>query len=299
MSEILTIGSRTYRKGSTGVFEVPVSELGDLRFTELPYYSTVKVRDQRSRDKSYHLDITATHGGGPSNEFFCLDFHVDFWQEGDWSDSSAVEACNRHLRHIRRFFRNVASTLALEDGDGDRHISAFQGRLLSGVLYSRTFGREDDPRLATLIDPFVERFGEFLASKEPLLFICHASEDKPFVESLCSYLDARDVPVWYDRREIKVGQSIVQRINEGLDSASHLVIVLSKRSVEKPWVQRELSSAVMLQLSKKRVTVLPIRLDDCAIPSIIADIKYADAREGMASVIRDLAHALSHTQCRD
>jgi hypothetical protein len=277
MRESLIIGTKTYHK-TDGVFEVPLSELGDLHFTELPYYSTVAIRDARSSDDSYHLDISATHGGGPSDEFFSLNFHVAFWLHGDWNNSTAVDACNRRLRHIRRFFRDLAGTLALEDGEGERHTSAFKGRLLSSVLYSRTFERQQDPRLAAFIDPFVRRFGELLTSKDPLLFICHASEDKPFVESLCAYLDERNVPVWYDRREIKVGQSIVQRINEGLDSASHLVIVLSQKSVEKPWVLKECGSALMRQLQDASIIVVPIMVDDCSPPSLLADIKYADCR---------------------
>ena len=66
------------------------------------------------------------------------------------------------------------------------------------------------------------------------LFLCHASEDKEFVDLLANYLDSRDINLWYDKREVKVGDSIVSRINHGLDAASHVVVVLSKASVQKP-----------------------------------------------------------------
>jgi hypothetical protein len=51
--------------------------------------------------------------------------------------------------------------------------------------------------------------------------------------------------VGYDKREIKAGDSIVARVSEGLGAAAHLVVVLSRASVDKPWVQRKLSSALM------------------------------------------------------
>ncbi len=54
----------------------------------------------------------------------------------------------------------------------------------------------------------------------------------------------------------------------------------------------------MLQLSQKRITVLPIRLDDCPIPSILADIKYADGRAGMANVVAELAAIFKPTELR-
>lgn len=49
----------------------------------------------------------------------------------------------------------------------------------------------------------------------PLLFICHASEDKPFVERLVMHLDRRALHAWYDTREILVGDSIVARLTKG------------------------------------------------------------------------------------
>lgn len=110
------------------------------------------------------------------------------------------------------------------------------------------------------------------------LFLCHASEDKEFVNLLASYLDSQNIDLWYDKREIKVGDSIVSRINEGLDSASHIVVVLSKASVKKPWFQKELSSALMKQLQDKSITVIPLLREDCKIPVLLADIKYADCR---------------------
>jgi len=58
-------------------------------------------------------------------------------------------------------------------------------------------------------------------------------------------------------------------------------------------VQKELSSALMLQLSKKSISVLSLRLDDSTIPAILADIKYADARSGIEVAINQLRCALS------
>lgn len=48
------------------------------------------------------------------------------------------------------------------------------------------------------------------------LFISYASEDRPFVEQLVRALNPFVARVWYDRHEIILGDSIVNRINEGL-----------------------------------------------------------------------------------
>jgi hypothetical protein len=129
-------------------------------------------------------------------------------------------------------------------------------------------------------------------------FICYASEDRSQARELATAISQLGADVWLDEREIRVGDSIVQRISDALGIVSHVIVLLSQNSVGKPWVQRELSSAVMLQLSQKRITVLPIRLDDCPIPSILADIKYADGRAGMASVVNELELLFDCTQLR-
>ncbi len=61
-------------------------------------------------------------------------------------------------------------------------------------------------------------------------FVCHASEDKlRFVEPLLRELDGRVVKFWYDRVEIKLGDNIAARINDGLARARFGVVVLSPR----------------------------------------------------------------------
>jgi len=75
-----------------------------------------------------------------------------------------------------------------------------------------------------------------------------------------------------------VGDSITGRISEGIGQNDYLIIVLSKASVGSEWVQRELNAALMKELQKRSVVVLPLLLEDCQIPPLIADKKYADFR---------------------
>jgi hypothetical protein len=123
-------------------------------------------------------------------------------------------------------------------------------------------------------------------------FLCHASEDKPAARDLAVALREFGAEVWLDKWEIRVGDSIVQKIDGALGTVSHLIVLLSNNSVGKPWVRKELSSALMRQLSQKAIKVLPVRLDDCTIPPILADIKYADARKGLESALVGLEPAL-------
>ncbi len=126
----------------------------------------------------------------------------------------------------------------------------------------------------------------------PSLFVCHASEDKPFVDRLVSDLDRRAMFAWYDKREILVGESIVERINSALKAADFLIAVMSPRSVSKPWVVREMSSSLMRQLSNQGIKILPVLLEACDVPSLLADLKYADFSGSFDKGMIDLVAAI-------
>src|ERR1035438_2297175 len=279
MDELLKIGGRTYDKtGSPPVFHVPLTELDVLHFADVPFYSTVEVDNLPTKEDSYQLSINFTHAGGRHNEEFFGSVHVNFWETGDARDGLVVARCSRKLDHIRRAFRDLAELGPFTDGDGAEQRERFRGRWYCGVLYSADFSLEDNPVLLNLVIPFVSRFERLIETPDQLLFLCHASEDKPFVDRLASYLDTREVPIWYDKREIKLGESIVTRINEGLESASHLVVILSKASVSKQWVQKELSAALMKHLKDRSIAIIPVLRESCAIPPLLADLKYSDCR---------------------
>ena len=111
------------------------------------------------------------------------------------------------------------------------------------------------------------------------VFICHASEDKPFVRVLARDLKAYGVPVWFDEWALKVGDSLTEKIQEGIQSSGWLLVILSKKSVRSGWVRRELSSGLALELEKKSVYVLPVLKESCQIPLFLKDKLYADFRK--------------------
>ena len=111
------------------------------------------------------------------------------------------------------------------------------------------------------------------------VFMSHSSKDEIFVKKLVEELRRRPLNVWVDDTELKVGDSIVSKISEGLKETDYLVIVLSKASVSSPWVQEELNAALTNQLAGKGV-ILPVLIEDCEVPMLLKDRLYADFRHG-------------------
>jgi hypothetical protein len=106
-------------------------------------------------------------------------------------------------------------------------------------------------------------------------FLSHSSHDKEFVNRLALDLSNQNVPVFFDKWEINVGDSIVEKINMALESKG-FIIVISYNSINSNWVKKELSSALIQSLSDNSIGIYPILIEYCNIPLIIKDLKYAD-----------------------
>jgi hypothetical protein len=91
------------------------------------------------------------------------------------------------------------------------------------------------------------------------VFICHASEDKSdIIKPLVAAFKREAISYWYDEAEIKWGDSIVEKVNEGLRISRYVIVVISKYFLLKRWPQRELNSVLNVESSTGKVRVLPL-----------------------------------------
>jgi hypothetical protein len=85
--------------------------------------------------------------------------------------------------------------------------------------------------------------------------------------------------VWLDEAELKVGDSLFERIETALDDVNHLAVIMSPESVASQWVREELRQAFHGRLSGRDIRILPILLKDCEIPGFLREKLYADFRD--------------------
>ena len=119
---------------------------------------------------------------------------------------------------------------------------------------------------------------ERISKSIPRIFLCHSSRDKEFVRRIANDLVNRNCRVWFDEWDIKIGDNIVQKINEGLKEADYLAVVVSLSAMNSVWVNNELSSKLIMTAEKKKATILPLLIEDCDIPPLLRPLKYADFR---------------------
>lgn len=125
------------------------------------------------------------------------------------------------------------------------------------------------------------------------VFLSYSSVDRIYAEKLATDLLSWGVSVWWDQWEIKVGDSLIEKIQEGISTTSWLAIVLTPDSVSSPWVQKELSSVLISEVEDAKVIVLPLLFRDCTLPPFLRDKKYADFRRDYDQGLRDLLDRLS------
>lgn len=90
------------------------------------------------------------------------------------------------------------------------------------------------------------------------VFVCHASEDKNFVEPLASALKAAGINAWYDEYTIKWGDNLRSSIDKGLLGSRFGIVVFSKAFLKrKHWTEHELNGLFAKEKSNKTV-ILPI-----------------------------------------
>lgn len=119
-------------------------------------------------------------------------------------------------------------------------------------------------------------YSQKVESKRPNVFISHRGNDKHLAEKLANELEEAGFEIWLDTWNINVGDSIIARINSGLEDAKFVIVCYSEEGVLSPWMSVEWMSTLSRQLNGYGVKILPIRLSGGSPPAIMADIKYAD-----------------------
>ena len=126
------------------------------------------------------------------------------------------------------------------------------------------------------------------------IFLSHNKEDKTFVRQLAEDLGRAGIIAWLDEAEIKPGDSIIEKIEEGLHGSKYLAVILSPSSVNSSWVKRELRAVLHQQITINSKTVIPLLYKQCEIPLFLVDTLYIDFTdtENYSLALRLLLHRI-------
>lgn len=115
------------------------------------------------------------------------------------------------------------------------------------------------------------------------IFISHASEDKKEVARPLAYeLSKRGFSVWLDEFELKLGDSLRAKIDEGIRRCDFGVVILSDSFFSKEWPQAELDALFTKEVITGKKVLLPV-WKDLALQDVARHSAFLAARLGIST----------------
>ena len=133
-------------------------------------------------------------------------------------------------------------------------------------------------------------------------FISHASEDHDLVHDLTDLLHRAGMRVWVDQRELRLGDSLSEKIDEGLAASRFGIVLLSPSFMAKRWPRQELNG-LMAREDGGRKVILPVwhNVTKDALASyspMLADRLAASTENGVAEVAASIVATITDPASR-
>ena len=110
------------------------------------------------------------------------------------------------------------------------------------------------------------------------VFLSHSSKDKAVVRAVAERLQTDGLRVWLDDWEIRPGDSIPAKIEEGLEHSRVLVLSMSVNAFGSDWAHLEAGTFRFRDPLNKERRFIPLRLDDARIKGSLGQFLYINWR---------------------
>lgn len=240
------------------------------------------------------IGLAESVGGG-----YLLSLPYPFKGSKEQKEAVVREALVRHplLVRVRQFIQLGDKTeVALRKAATVLHIIPFSPNDFAPLMkWAQALGAMKANLIAEDLVDAAEKQKEERHTEQAtkrIAFISHSSVDKPFIRQLAADLTARGIDVWLDEQRIRVGDSIPEKIAQGLAGSDYFLLAISENSAGSEWVKKELNNALVTEVQRRKVHILPLKLDATPMPAIISDKKYADFSSSYKAGLEGLVSAM-------
>ena len=124
------------------------------------------------------------------------------------------------------------------------------------------------------------------------VFLSHRTDSEgPLAHRLSADLEAQGIPTWIAPRDIDPGVTWPQAIEAGLQSCTHVAVLLSEPALQSRAVRQELQIAEMLQIDGQ-VMLVPVLAERITMPPWLRVLQAVDLTgsydDGLAGLVRFL-----------
>lgn len=131
------------------------------------------------------------------------------------------------------------------------------------------------------------------------VFISYSSKDASEARRLSRELTRHNIKTWIDEYEILPGDSITQKISEGIRQSDFLIVILSSNSLNSDWVRFEIENAFAKNREASSIRLIPVRIDDSSVPEYLKNIRYVDLTTNYDAGIDELSEFINQEKPKD
>lgn len=106
------------------------------------------------------------------------------------------------------------------------------------------------------------------------VFISYDHDDLEYVDRLAEWLRNAGISSWLDRGSLRTGDKWKEEITKAIEECGAFIVVMSPRSLDSEWVNKELTYAEDL-----KKPIFPLLLEGKGFP-LLADIHHEDVQDG-------------------
>ena len=110
------------------------------------------------------------------------------------------------------------------------------------------------------------------------IFISYARADFKWVQQLAWRLRSSNLSVWLDAWQIRPGDTIATKINEGLTESATAIVICSRASMASGWVEQEMAAVFQaaLRFPEQGKRLIPVKIEDCRLPPLTDALRTID-----------------------
>ncbi len=125
------------------------------------------------------------------------------------------------------------------------------------------------------------------------IFLSYSHQDQKYADLLSKHLSEAGHDVWQNKLNLKLGDNLIEKVNQGIKEAQALIVIVSESSLRSKWVMHEFSALALGDLSSESRKVIPVLIDSTTVPSYLSKYLYIDLTKGLEQGVQNLISALS------
>lgn len=119
--------------------------------------------------------------------------------------------------------------------------------------------------------------------RTPRVFLSHSSKDKEIIDVIFNEFQKNQISAWYDKYQIEPGDSITEKINQGLNESDIGIICISNNflNASSGWTKSEMNFFIQRRMRSQDKIFIIVNFDvpHDELPPLVQDYKYIDFNE--------------------